>query len=151
MAAVRVAVLSDDLIWGTRLVEMVRAIGAAPVPCRTAAALADGLPHVDLVLVDLTARTYDAVAAVELAARAGRRPLAVGQHDDAVLRARARAAGAERVLAYRALADGGPAALGAWIEAAAGAETAGAPDRVDDRATGRAAGPSAAASRGPIP
>lgn len=82
---------------------------------RTAAGLAALLPDVDRVVVDLTARAYDGIAAIAAAAAAGRPVLAVGQHDDQVLRARARAAGADRVYAYRKLFEDGPATLSAWI------------------------------------
>jgi DNA-binding NarL/FixJ family response regulator len=79
------------------------------------------LADVDAMVVDLTARSYDAIAAIERASAAGLRILAVGQHDDAALRKRALAAGAERVYAYRKLFEDGPATLVAWL----GAETLG--------------------------
>jgi DNA-binding NarL/FixJ family response regulator len=85
------------------------------MPARTAAGLVALLPDVDLVVVDLTARAYDGVAAIELAAAAGRPVMAVGQHDDRALQAGARAAGADRVYAYRKLFEDGPATLSAWI------------------------------------
>jgi DNA-binding response OmpR family regulator len=114
---VRVAVLADDLIWSTRLVEGLRAAGADPRPARTLdafrALLAD--PSVERAVVDLTARAYDGVAALELARDARRPALAVGQHDDHELRKRALAAGAERVFAYRKLFEDGPRTLTAWL------------------------------------
>ena len=67
------------------------------------------------MIVDLTARAYDGVAAIGAAAASGRRVLAVGQHDDQTLRKRALAAGADRVYAYRKLFEDGPAVLSAWI------------------------------------
>jgi len=73
------------------------------------------LPDVSRVIVDLTARAYDGVAAIAAASAAGRPVLAVGQHDDQELRTRARAAGADRVYAYRKLFEDGPATLSAWI------------------------------------
>ena len=73
------------------------------------------LPEVDRVIVDLTARAYDGVEAIAAARAAGRPVLAVGQHDDQVLRKRALAAGADRVYAYRKLFEDGPATLAAWI------------------------------------
>jgi DNA-binding NarL/FixJ family response regulator len=112
----RVLVLADDLIWSTRLIAQVRATGAEAMPVRTLPGLDEGLPGVDAVIVDLTARAYDGVAAVQTAADAGRRVLAVGQHDDADLRRRALAAGAERVLSYRKLFEDGPATLTAWLQ-----------------------------------
>ncbi|HEV8544783.1 MAG TPA: hypothetical protein VGQ64_00690 [Candidatus Limnocylindrales bacterium] len=114
----RVLVLADDLIWSTRLIAQVRATGAEAAPVRSLAGLDEGLLAADAVIVDLTARAYDGVAAVQTAADAGRRVLAVGQHDDADLRHRALAAGADRVLAYRKLFDDGPATLTEWLQGA---------------------------------
>lgn len=111
----RVAVLADDLIWSTRLGAALRSVGGEIRPARTMAALDALLPEVDRVVVDLTARAYDGVAAIAAARAAGRRVLAVGQHDDHELRRRALAAGAERVYAYRKLFEDGPAVLGAWL------------------------------------
>jgi NADPH:quinone reductase-like Zn-dependent oxidoreductase len=67
------------------------------------------------VVVDLTARGYDGVAAIALAHAAGRPVLAVGQHDDAALRRRALAAGADRVHPYRQLFEDGPRQLARWL------------------------------------
>jgi hypothetical protein len=118
--ALRVVVLADDLIWATRLREHVRAAGGEPVGARDIPglerAVVAGSGH---ALVDLTARAYDGVAAVERASGAGLRVLAVGQHDDPELRKRALAAGAERVLAYRKLFEDGPATVSAWLAAPA--------------------------------
>jgi len=114
-ASPRIAVLADDLIWATRLADGVRAAGATPAPARTMDGLAALLPGVACVIVDLTARAYDGVAAIAAASAAGRPVLAIGQHDDQELRARARAAGADRVYAYRKLFEDGPATLSAWI------------------------------------
>lgn len=113
-----VLVLADDLIWSTRLAAQAREAGAEPVPVRTAAALDAALaaePRPGLAIVDLTARSYDGIAAIAAAAAAGLRVLAVGQHDDVALRKRARAAGAERVYAYRKLFEDGPGTLAAWL------------------------------------
>jgi hypothetical protein len=93
----------------------VRGAGAAPVPVRSTAALARALPAVDGVIVDLTARAYDGVAAIAQAASGDRAVLAVGQHDDIVLRRRALAAGAGRVEPYRRLFEDGPRQIGAWL------------------------------------
>ncbi len=115
MAPVRVAVLADDLIWSTRLTAQLRAVGALPVATRDLAGLEAVLPDVEASVVDLTARAYDGIEAVRHAAAGGRRVLAVGQHDDRELRRRAIAAGAERVLPYRKLAEDGPASLARWL------------------------------------
>ena len=98
----RVLVLADDLIWSTRLIAQVQAAGADAAPVRTLAALNQALPAADAVIVDLTARAYDGVVAVRKAADAGRRVLAVGQHDDAELRRR----GARRRCGARSIPTG---------------------------------------------
>lgn len=112
----RVAILADDLIWATRLAGHVRAAGAEPVAVRDLATLVAALGDVRLAIVDLTARAYDGVAAIERATASGARVLAVGQHDDLELRKRALSAGAERVYAYRKLFADGPRTLEAWLE-----------------------------------
>jgi len=112
----RVAILADDLIWSTRLTGLVRGSGATPVAVRSAAALeaavGAGARH---AIVDLTALAYDPSAAIAAAARAGAIVLAIGPHDDVAVRKEALAAGAGRVLAYRKLADDGPATVAAWL------------------------------------
>jgi hypothetical protein len=102
-------------MWATRLADLVRGAGAVAVPVRTMDALGAALPEVDRVVVDLTARAYDGVAAIALASAAGRPVLAVGQHDDAVLRQAAIAAGADRVHPYRRLFEDGPRQLAIWL------------------------------------
>jgi hypothetical protein len=114
-----VAVLADDLIWATRLAGHVSAAGGEPVAARDLGTFDSALRDSDLAIVDLTARAYDGVAAVVRAVGAGARVLAVGQHDDAALRKRALAAGAERVFAYRKLFEDGPRTLEAWLAAPA--------------------------------
>ena len=115
LPAPRVVVLADDLIWATRLGDGLRRAGGAPVPARTAAAFAAALPGADGALVDLTARAYDGLAALEAASLAGVPAIAVGQHDAAPLRTAAKKAGATRVYAYRALFEHGDRELGAWL------------------------------------
>ena len=108
-----VAILADDLIWSTRLADAVRAAGGVP---RLARRLDDlGQLAAPAVIVDLTARAYDGIAAIRQAAGAGARVVAVGQHDDAALRKAALEAGASRVFTYRALFEDGPRLLGRWL------------------------------------
>jgi hypothetical protein len=112
----RVAVLADDLIWGTRLVDGVRRAGGEPVAVRSADGLPQALEVADGCIVDLTARAYDGIAAVAAASGAGVPVIAVGQHDDAETRRGAMAAGAARVYAYRALFEHGDRVLEAWLD-----------------------------------
>lgn len=114
-AVPRIAILADDLIWATRLADGVRRAGAVPVPVRSASGLAAVLESVAGCVVDLTARAYDGVGALDAASAAGVPAIAVGQHDDADMRRAAKAAGAARVYAYRALFEHGDRELSAWI------------------------------------
>jgi len=119
----RVVILADDLIWADRLARAVEAAPGEPTSTRSlpgfvaALAAADGPPAA--AIVDLTARAYDGLAAIDAARDAGVRVLAVGQHDDHVLRKAALAAGAERVLAYQKLFADGPATIAAFLAAPA--------------------------------
>ena len=112
-----ILVLADDLIWSTRLAGHVRMAGAAPTPVRTADAFSAALPGARGAIVDLTSRAYDGLAAIARARDAGVPVLAVGQHDDHVLRRNALAVGADRVLAYRKLFEDGPATIERWLAA----------------------------------
>jgi len=111
----RIAILAQDLIWQDRLARSVTAAGGEPVLATTASGFDDALVGTELALVDLTARAYDPLAAIERAVSAGARVLAVGQHDDLDLRKRALASGADRVLAYRKLFEDGPGTIEAWL------------------------------------
>jgi DNA-binding NarL/FixJ family response regulator len=108
--------VADDLIWSTRLRDLVRVAGGEPVTARHRAALEAALPDVAAAVVDLTARGYDGVALVALAAAAGRPVLALAPHDDVELRRRALAAGAHRVVPYRRLAEDGEAVLRRFLQ-----------------------------------
>ena len=117
MSAERVLVLADDLIWGTRLVGHLTSADAEPVAVRSAEAFTDALATGDAAVVDLTSRAYDGLAMIAAARHAGVPVLAVGQHDDHVLRRDALAVGADRVLAYRKLFEDGPATIRRWLDA----------------------------------
>ncbi|HEX2754974.1 MAG TPA: hypothetical protein VHM48_05895 [Candidatus Limnocylindrales bacterium] len=116
-ASIRVVVLADDLIWSTRLVGHVRAAGFEAVPARSINGFLSGLADAGGAIVDLTSRAYDGLAAIAAARAAGVPVLAVGQHDDHVLRRDALAVGADRVLAYRKLFEDGPATIARWLAA----------------------------------
>ena len=121
-AGPRVAIVADDLIWATRLVDGVRAAGATPIAVRSAGTLEGALAGAAGCVVDLTSRAYDGLEALRSAAAAGVPAIAVGQHDDVELRRAARAAGATRVYAYRALFEHGDRELGGWVGRLAGRE-----------------------------
>ena len=120
--ATRIAILAQDLIWSDRLARAVEAAGAKPDRAKTAPEFDHALICADIAIVDLTARAYDSLAAIERARNAGVRVFAVGQHDDLDLRKRAFARGAERVYAYRKLFEDGPATISGWMATAAPAE-----------------------------
>ena len=113
-------VLAQDLIWQDRLARAVEAAGAAPTRAGTAREFELALPGAGFAIVDLTARAYDALAAIERAVSGGAHVLAVGQHDDLDLRKRALERGADRVLAYRKLFEDGPATIEGWLDRVAG-------------------------------
>ena len=117
MSAARIVVLADDLIWSTRLGAQVREAGAEPTVVRAADPFGAALAAADGAIVDLTSRAYDGLAAIAAARDAGVPVLAVGQHDDHVLRRNALAVGADRVLAYRKLFEDGPATIRRWLDA----------------------------------
>ncbi|MHB8959749.1 MAG: hypothetical protein ACYDAN_09005 [Candidatus Limnocylindrales bacterium] len=118
----RVAVLADDLIWATRLSEIVRRAGGEPVRLASAALLRAALGTLDGCVVDLTARSYDGLTAVNIAAMAHVPTVAVGQHDAAEERRAARDAGAAHVYAYRTLFEHGDRDLGGWVAGLRGGE-----------------------------
>jgi ActR/RegA family two-component response regulator len=115
----RIAILAQDLVWADRLARAVEAAGAEPARAKTAPELDRALVCADFAIVDLTARAYDPIVAIERARSSGARVLAVGPHDDVALRKRAFVAGADKVLAYRKLFEDGPATIQRWL---AGAE-----------------------------
>lgn len=118
MAVETVVILADDLIWATRLAELVRRSGRDAAHVRSLLELGAVLRPGGTTIIDLTARAYEGIPAVELAAHLDARILCVGQHDDLELRRRALDAGAERVLPYRALFERGPVLLARWLDAA---------------------------------
>ena len=113
--ATRIAILAQDLIWSDRLARAVEAAGATADRAKTAPEFDRALEGADFAIVDLTARAYDPLVAIERATSRETRVLAVGQHDDLDLRKRALARGAERVYAYRKLFEDGPATIAAWM------------------------------------
>ena len=115
MTRPRVAILAQDLVWADRLARSTEAAGGEPARAKTAPSLDRALVCADHAIVDLSARDYDPIAAIERARSSGARVLAVGPHDDVPLRKRAFAAGADKVLAYRKLFEDGPATIKRWL------------------------------------
>ena len=114
----RIAILAQDLIWQDRLSRSVEAAGAEAVRAATMLDFDRALVGADAAIVDLTARAYDPLQAIDRAVSVGAHVLAVGQHDDVEERKRALARGADRVLAYRKLFEDGPATVAAFLERA---------------------------------
>jgi len=111
-----VVVLADDLIWATRLDQMVGAAGGQTIRARDLSGLERALRELpSAVVIDLTSRAYDGIAAIRLAAQAGAAVAAACQHDDRELRARARAAGASLVQPYARLHADGRAIIEHWL------------------------------------
>jgi hypothetical protein len=114
----RVGVAADDLIWATRLASAIKRAGGEPVTIGRP----DGLARAAVValLVDLGARSFDALAVLQAATTAGLPVLAVAQHDDVALRKQALAAGAARVYSYNKFHADGPTLVGVWLAALPG-------------------------------
>jgi DNA-binding NarL/FixJ family response regulator len=124
-----VAVVADDLIWATRLMESVTRAGGIPIRMSTEAQLATALEADSLaelgpdeadravvgVIVDLFGRRFDGIAAVERAAAAKKPVIAVAQHDDLLTRKRALSAGASRVFSYNKFFTDGPRLVEGWL------------------------------------
>ncbi len=118
VATLPVLIVADDLIWSSRLSAAVDRAGTTSVPIRSENGLTTalaGAPADAPVIVDLNGRAYDGVDAVRAAVTAGRRVLAVGQHEDLELRRRALAAGARRVFSYNKLFTDGPNVVAALL------------------------------------
>lgn len=111
----RVAVVADDLIWGSRLLEVVRRAGGDPVAVRSAAAVEAGIAGAAGAVVDTTARSYDPLAVIRAATAAGIPVIAVAPHVAIEMRRAARAAGASRVHPYQVLFERGERELGKWL------------------------------------
>jgi CheY-like chemotaxis protein len=111
--------LSDDMLWTSKIVETAKALGCAVVAARTVERLEElaraGAPG--CVILDLCTRSIDTqdVVARMRAVAPGARFAAFGRHTDEDGLARARAAGCEPVLARSALQARLPDELGRWL------------------------------------
>jgi DNA-binding NarL/FixJ family response regulator len=120
-----VVVLADDLMWGTRITEAVRRAGGKPVQLGSDEELTVALEATALeeektihgAIVDLAARHFDGVAAIERVAAARLPVIAVAEHDDQLTRERALKAGASRVFSYRKFFEDGTRLVEGWLAA----------------------------------
>ncbi len=121
-------VLADDLLWSTRITEAVRRSGGRAVRLSREAELATALEAdqvgdertISGAIVDLAARGFDGVAAIERIHAARLPVIAVAEHDDQVTRKRALKAGASRVFSYRKFFEDGTQLVQGWLAAEAG-------------------------------
>ena len=117
--------LADDLMWAVRIAEAVRRAGGRATQLASleeldvalqAQALADQ-PMVGGAVVDLAARRFDGVSAIERVAAARLPVVAVAEHDDQPTRKRALDAGATRVFSYRKFFEDGTRLVERWLAA----------------------------------
>jgi DNA-binding NarL/FixJ family response regulator len=114
-------------MWSSRLREAVRRAGGQAVPLSTSTELEvvleahelDGVRTLCGVLVDLSARHFDGIEAIERVTAARLPVLALAQHDDQSTRRRALDAGALRVFSYRKFFEDGTALVGRWLKTGA--------------------------------
>jgi CheY-like chemotaxis protein len=120
-------------MWSTRIADAVRRAGGRAVPLGSDAELDIALqaqeledqPSLGGAIVDVAARRFDAVAAIERISAARLPVIAVAQHDDQLTRRRALAAGASRVFSYRKFVEEGTRLVEGWLAAAASPEVPG--------------------------
>ena len=123
-------VLADDLMWSTRLAEAVRRAGGSAVQLSSGSELAIALEAYEVgdvrtigaAIVDLAARRFDPVAAIERIGAARLPVIAVAEHDDQLTRKRALKAGATRVFSYRKFFEDGTRLVESWLAASAAEE-----------------------------
>ena len=117
MSAATVLVVGDDLMWSVRLVSQAGAAGATGQTVRDLPALRATLAadRPALVVVDLSARAFDGVSAVAVAAKADLPVIAISQHEEHELRKRAFAAGARHVYSNAKMHADGAAVLNRWL------------------------------------
>jgi len=120
-----VVVVADDLMWATRITEAVRRAGGSAVRLDSETELAVALEAQELgdersisgAIVDLAARRFDGVVAIERVSAARLPVIAVAEHDDQLTRKRALAAGATRVFSYRKFFEDGTRLVEGWLAA----------------------------------
>jgi DNA-binding response OmpR family regulator len=112
-------------MWSTRISEAVRRAGGSAIGLSTEAELDVALQAHDLsedqsvngAVVDLAARRFDGVDAVQKVHAARLPVIALAEHDDQVTRKRALNAGAGRVFSYRKFFEDGTRLVEGWLAA----------------------------------
>ena len=113
-------------MWSTRITEAVRRAGGSAVQLTSEQELAVALEAYEVgevrtisgAIVDLAARRFDAIAAIEQVSAARLPVVAVAEHDDQLMRRRALKAGAGRVFSYRKFFEDGTRLVEGWLEGA---------------------------------
>ncbi len=112
-------------MWATRITEAVRRAGGSAVRLSSETELAVALEAQELgdersisgAIVDLAARRFDGVVAIERVSAARLPVIAVAEHDDQLTRRRALSAGATRVFSYRKFFEDGTRLVEGWLAA----------------------------------
>ncbi len=112
-------------MWSTRIAEAVRRAGGSAVNLRSGFELAVALEAYELgdvrtisgAIVDLAARGFDGITAIENVSAARLPVIAVAEHDDQLTRKRALTAGAGRVFSYRKFFEDGTRLVEGWLTA----------------------------------
>ena len=115
-------------MWATRITEAVRRAGGKPVQLGSTEELEVALQATALedeqtihgAIVDLAARRFDGVAAIERVTAARLPVVAVAEHDDQLTRKRALKAGATRVFSYRKFFEDGTRLVEGWLPTTTG-------------------------------
>lgn len=112
-------------MWSTRIAEAVRRAGGSAVQFSSESELDIALEAFEIgdvrtisgAIVDLAARRFDGIVAIERVNKARLPVIAVAEHDDQLTRKRALSAGATRVFSYRKFFEDGTRLVEGWLAA----------------------------------
>lgn len=114
MSAPRVVLLTDDLMFGSKVEQMIRDAGARPVLAANPTAARDARDTTDLLVVDLVTDAFDGIAEI---GEAGVKTLAYYAHTDDDVRQAALAAGCDQVVPRSRMMREGPRLIGELLAA----------------------------------
>lgn len=114
MSAPRVVLLSDDLMFGSKVERMIRDAGAQPVLAAGPDAVRDAGDTTALLVVDLVTDAFDGIAAI---GDAGVKTLAYYAHTDDDVRRAALEAGCDRVVPRSRMMREGSLLIGEMLAA----------------------------------